>query len=91
MVFMFAKAVVDRRHAQNGTGLPGQVELALRGKPALSQHEIAGLVGHRTPAGRGKVAQALNALSAAGKVRIRKAPPGTALREKANLTTYELS
>jgi hypothetical protein len=91
LVVVFARTLANRRHAKNGTGLPGQVEQALRGKPALTQHEIAGLVGHRTAAGRGKVVQALAALSAAGKVRIHKAPPGTAFREVAKLTTYELS
>ncbi len=89
VVVVFGRMVVDRRHAKNGTGLPGQVERALRGKPALRLGEIAELVGMRTLAGRGKVAQALNALKAAGKIRIHAAPAGTPIRERERLTTYE--
>ncbi|CAN5648603.1 hypothetical protein BH11MYX1_BH11MYX1_21430 [soil metagenome] len=89
VIVVFAKTLADRRHAKRGTGLPGRVEQALRGKPALNQKAIAERVGLRTLAGRGKVVQALNALSAAGKVRTQKAPPGTPLHQIAELTTYE--
>ena len=79
----------NRAAAKNGTGLPGQVDQALRGKPAQNIADLSALVGMRTLAGRGKVAQALSALHAVGKVRINPAPAGTPQLEKVNVITYE--
>lgn len=79
----------NRAAAKNGTGLPGQVDQALRGKPAQNLAALSALVGMRTLRGRGKVAQALEALRAVGKVKINPAPAGTPRLEKVDVITYE--
>jgi hypothetical protein len=90
VVVALAMMVINNRKAKSGTGFPGQVEQALRGKPAMNLKAIAVLVGHDSFMGRGKVAQALAALQSAGKIKITPAPPGTPQLEKVNVITYEV-
>ena len=81
---------VNINRAKAGTGLPGQIEQALRGKPAMNLKEISVLVGRDSFMGRGKVVQALAGLQSAGKVKVTKAPPGTRQLDKVNHIKYEV-
>jgi hypothetical protein len=84
-----AMMVVNRSKAKSGTGLPGQVEQALRGKGPMTLPAIAKLVGKDSFMGRGQVAQALNALHSTNKVKLTPAPDGTPQLQKVNFITYE--
>lgn len=79
-----------RSKAKTGTGLPGDIERAMRGKDPLNLSEIAKLVGKDTFLGRGSVLQAIAALENAGKVRTIHAPPDTAQLDKVKVTKYAL-
>jgi len=89
VVVALAMMVVNRSRAKSGTGLPGQVEQAMRGKGPLTLPAIAKLVGKDSFMGRGQVAQALNALHGTNKVRMTPAPDGTPQLQKINFITYE--
>lgn len=82
--------VMNKRKAKQGTGLPGQIEAAMRGKGPLTLKEVGALVGKESFMGRGEVVQALAALESIGKVRTKPAPEGTPQPEKVDLVTYEL-
>jgi hypothetical protein len=81
--------VAMRSKAKSGGGLPGQIEQTLRGKGGMTLKEVAASVGKDTFMGRGQVAQALNALSSIGKVRIIPAPDGTPQLKKVDFIKYE--
>lgn len=81
---------INRSKAKAGTGFPGQVEQALRGKPAMTLRDISVLVGKDSFMGRGKVAQALAGLQSAGKIKTTPAPQGTPQLEKVNAIKYEV-
>lgn len=85
LVMMF----IQRRNAKKGTGVAGQLERVLAERSALTLAEAAEAVGKNTFMGRGEVAQALNALSSVGKVRILPAPEGTPQLKKVDLIRYE--
>ena len=85
LVMMF----IQRQKAKNGTGVAGQLERVLAERSALTLSEAAEAVGKNTFMGRGEVAQALNALSSVGKVRILPAPEGTPQLKKVDLIRYE--
>lgn len=89
-VFITGRTIGLRRQAAKGTGMPGQLEQAMRGKGPLNLRDISALVGYATMAGQGKVQQSLNALRAVGKVDLKMAPPGTPLRQIQTVSTYEL-
>lgn len=82
---------MNRSKAKSGTGLPGKIEQALRGKPPMTMKAIAALVGEDSFMGRGRVVQALGALQSVGKVKVNHAPPGTPQLQKADVITYELA
>ncbi|MEO8548978.1 MAG: hypothetical protein ABI678_03370 [Kofleriaceae bacterium] len=84
-----AMMLVTRSKAKAGTGLPGQIEQAMRGKGPMTMPAIAALVGKASFMGRGQVAQAVNALHSANKVKMTPAPPGTPQLQKMNVITYE--
>jgi len=89
-VVALALMVMNRSKAKQGTGLPGQVEQALRGKGPLTLRQIAALVGKDSFMGRGQVAQALAALQGIGKLRTNPAPAGTPQLKKVDFVTYEV-
>ncbi len=89
VVVAITLGLVNQRNARKGTGLPGQVEHALRTRGPATLRELAGAVGKDTFLGRGDVSQALAALQATRKVRMIPAPPGTP-GTKAETTRYEL-
>lgn len=78
-----------RYQASQGTGLAGEIETALSGKPPMNLAEVAAAVGQDTFLGRGQVAQSLNALHSLGKVKIHDAPDGTPQLEKVKHIRYE--
>lgn len=82
--------VVNKSKARSGTGLPGEVEAALRGAGPLTLAQIAAKVGKDSFMGRGKVAQALGALHSIGKVKTNPAPEGTPQLKKVDVITYEI-
>lgn len=80
-----------RRHqAQQGTGLAGSIEAAMRGHPPKTLAEVAESVGKNSFFGKGEVAQSLNAMVSIDKVRVHQAPDGTPQLEKVNHIRYEL-
>jgi hypothetical protein len=81
--------LVNRSRARSGSGLPGQIEQALRGRGALTLKEVAVLMGRDSFFGRGEVGQALAALSSVGKVRTIPAPDGTPQLKKVQFIKYE--
>ncbi len=85
VVMMF----MQRRNAKNGTGIAGNLERVLAERGALTLSEAATAVGKGSFMGRGEVAQALNALSSVGKVRIIQAPEGTPQLQKVDHIRYE--
>ncbi|MEP7125111.1 MAG: hypothetical protein ABJE95_29545 [Byssovorax sp.] len=85
LVMMF----IQRQNAKKGTGIAGQLERALGERGPLTLTEAAEAVGKTSFMGRGEVAQALNALSSVGKIRILPAPEGTPQLEKVDLIRYE--
>jgi len=85
LVMMF----IQRQNAKKGTGMAGKLERVLAERSSLTLTEAAEAVGENTFMGRGKVAQALNALSSVGKVRILPAPEGTPQLKKVDLIRYE--
>lgn len=90
VVVAVAMMAINRSKAKAGTGFPGQVEQAMRGKPAMNLKDISVLVGRDSFMGRGKVVQALAGLQNAGKVKMTPAPPGTPQLEKVNVIKYEV-
>ena len=90
VVVAFTLALVNQRNAKKGTGLPGQVEQALRARGASTLKEIAVAVGKDSFFGRGEVSQALGALHSTGKARVIPAPPGTPQLKKVDVIKYEL-
>ena len=80
----------NRRQAQQGTGLAGQIETALRGHAPATLDEVAALVGKSGFFARGEVAQALGALVSVNKVRVHEAPAGTPQLKKVDFIRYEL-
>jgi hypothetical protein len=82
--------VVNRSNAKSGTGLPGRIEQAMRGRPPMNLKEISVLVGKDSFMGRGQIGQALNALQSANKIKVTPAPPGTPQLEKVNVVKYEV-
>jgi len=82
--------VVNQSRAKSGTGLPGQVEAAIRGAGPLTLAQVAQKVGLDTFRGRGKVGMALGALHGVGKVKMTPAPEGTPQLEKVDFITYEV-
>lgn len=85
LVMMF----IQRQNAKKGTGMAGKIERVLTERSSLTLTEAAEAVGKNTFMGRGEVAQALNALSSVGKVRILPAPEGTPQLKKVDLIRYE--
>src|SRR5689334_12433062 len=82
--------VINRRKAKSGTGLPGQVEEALRAKGApMTLKEVAEAVGKPSFMGRGEVVQALAALDSLKKIRTIPAPEGTPQLKKVDFIKYE--
>ncbi len=81
--------VVNQSKAKSGTGLPGQVEAAMRGAGPLTLSQVAQKVGMDTFTGRGKVGQALGALHSVGKLKMNPAPEGTPQLKKVDFITYE--
>jgi hypothetical protein len=81
---------INRSKAKSGTGFPGQVEQAMRGKPPMNLKDISVLVGRDSFMGRGKVVQALAGLQSAGKVKMTPAPVGTPQLEKVHAIKYEV-
>ena len=81
---------MNKSKAKSGTGLPGQIEQALRGKGPMNLKQVAALVGKDSFMGRGNVAQALTALDSIGKLRTNPAPAGTPQLKKVDFITYEL-
>lgn len=63
----------------------------MRGKGPLTIKQIAALVQLDTFMGRGKVAQALNAMMSVHKLKLTPAPPGTPQLQKIDHITYELT
>jgi hypothetical protein len=88
-VVALALVLINRSKAKAGTGLPGQVEQALRGQGPLTLKQIAARVGKDTALGRGNVAQALAALQSIGKIKTNPAPEGTPQLKKVDVITYE--
>ena len=79
----------NRRNAQQGTGLAGTIEEAMRGREPLTLAEVAQAVNKPSFFGRGEVAQALNALVSVQKVRVLDAPEGTPQLKKVDFIRYE--
>jgi len=90
VVVALAMMFWNRRNAQQGTGLAGQIETALRGHPPATLDEVAQLVGKKGFMARGEVAQALNALVSVNKVRVIDAPEGTPQLKKVDFIRYEI-
>jgi len=81
--------VVNQGKAKAGTGLPGQIEAAMRGAGPLTLTQVAQKMGMDTFTGRGKVGQALGALQSVGKLKMTPAPEGTPQLKKVDFITYE--
>jgi hypothetical protein len=79
----------NRRNAQQGTGLAGEIERALEGHPPRALAEVQELVGKTGFLARGEVVQALGALVQVGKVRVHQAPDGTPQLKKVDFIKYE--
>jgi hypothetical protein len=90
VVVVVVMSMLNRSKAQKGTGVPGQIEQALRGKEPMTLKQVADLVGKNTFFGRGEVVQALAALQNVGKVRVNQAPPGTPQLKKVDFITYQI-
>jgi hypothetical protein len=82
--------VMNKAKAKSGTGLPGQIEAAMRGAGPLTLGQVAAKVGLDTFMGRGKVAQAVGALQSVGKLKMTPAPEGTPQLKKVDFITYEV-
>jgi hypothetical protein len=89
VVVALAMMFWNRRNAQQGTGLAGQIETALRGHAPATLDEVAQLVGKKGFMARGEVVQALNALVSVSKVRVIDAPEGTPQLKKVDFIRYE--
>ena len=89
VVVVLVMAVMNKSKAKSGTGLPGQVEQALRGSGAMTLKQIAAKVGKDSFMGRGDVVQALAALQSIGKIKTNPAPDGTPQLKKVDFITYE--
>lgn len=85
-----AMIVMNKSQAKAGTGLPGEIAQAMRGKGPMTLKQIAALVGKDSLMGRGKVAQAIHGLHSAGKLVMTPAPPGTPQLQKVDHITYEV-
>lgn len=83
--------LVNQRRARQGTGLPGEVEAALRRLGPSTLAEVAAAVGKSSFFGRGSVVQALAALQTTGRVRVIDAPPGTPQLKKVDVVRYEVT
>jgi len=81
--------VMNKGKAKAGTGLPGQIEQALRGSGPLTLKQVAERVGKDSFMGRGSVVQALAALQSIGKIKTNPAPDGTPQLKKVDFITYE--
>jgi hypothetical protein len=79
----------NRRNAQQGTGLAGQIEEALRSGGPGTLAEVGQRVGKEGFLARGEVVQALNALVSINKVRVHQAPEGTPQLKKVDFIRYE--
>jgi hypothetical protein len=90
LVVALTLTIVNRSRAKKGSGLPGAIEQALRGRGPLTLREVSSLVGKDSFLARGQVAQALSALHGVGKVRVIPAPEGTPQLKKVELSKYEL-
>ena len=90
VVVAVAMMAINRSKAKSGTGLPGKIEQAMRGKGAMSLKDISVLMGLDSFMGRGKVVQALAGLQSANKVKMTPAPPGTKQLEKVHHIRYEV-
>jgi hypothetical protein len=90
VVVALVLTVMNRSRAKQGSGLPGRIEQALRGRGAMTLKEISLLVGKDSFMGRGQVAQALSALHGVGKLRMHPAPDGTPQLKKVDFIKYEL-
>ena len=82
--------MMNRSKAEKGTGLPGKIQEALRGREPMTLKQVADLVGKNTFFGRGEVVQALAALQNVGKVRTNQAPAGTPQMKKVDFITYQV-
>jgi hypothetical protein len=81
--------LLNRRNAQQGTGLAGTIEEAMRGREPLTLAEVAKAVNKDSFFGRGEVAQALGALVSVQKMRVIEAPEGTPQLKKVDFIRYE--
>jgi len=90
VVVALVMMMVTRSKAKAGTGFPGQVEQAMRGKGPLNLKAISVLVGKDSFMGRGSVVQAIAGLQSANKIKMTPAPPGTPQLQKVNVITYEV-
>ena len=90
VVVVLVMTMMNRSKAEKGTGLPGQIEAALRGREPMTMKQVAVLVKRDSFLGRGEVAQALAALQNVGKVRVNQAPPGTPQLKKVDFITYQV-
>lgn len=81
--------IVNQSKAKSGTGLPGQIEAAMRGAGPMTLSQVATKMGMDTFTGRGKVVQALSALHGVGKLKMTPAPAGTPQLKKVDFITYE--
>lgn len=80
---------MNRSKAKDGTGLPGQIEQALRDGGPMTLKQISVKVGKDSFMGRGNVVQALAALQSLGKIKTNPAPEGTPQLKKVDFITYE--
>ena len=90
LVVAVTLTVMNRSRAKKGSGLPGAIEQAMRGRGPLTLREVSALVARDSFMGRGQVAQALSALHGVGKVRVIPAPDGTPQLKKVELAKYEV-
>ena len=89
IVVVLVMGVMNNAKAKKGTGLPGQIELTMRGNGPMTLGQIASKVGKDSFLGRGDVAQALAALQQVGKIKTNPAPEGTPQLKKVDFITYE--
>ena len=85
-----AMIIMNKSQAKSGTGLPGEIERAMRGKGPMTLKQISVLMGKDSFMGRGKVVQALGGLQSTGKVKMTPAPEGTPQLQKVDHITYEV-
>ncbi len=90
VIVAVAMMAINRSKAKSGTGLPGKIEQAMRGKGGMNLKDISALMGLDSFMGRGKVVQALAGLQSAGKVKMTPAPAGTRQLEKVQHIKYEV-